>query len=682
MRSISTLTLAGVVTLGLVGCGKSSEKPQLTGPVTVSFGDCAAPGTYFESGPRPRPFDADDVERRMKTLASANQDEGRKPPATEEDREPEEGRGGKENREEDKRRRVLEEGDGAFVSITGTADFSSGLDDRSVYGGIVGDEVGEMEGGFGASGFGPGGGGTGWGTIGTSKYGTIGHSDGTGSGYGTGRGRGMGGRRGVAQVQIGNSTVDGDLDKSLIRRYIRRKLPRIKYCYEKQLLVKPKLRGTVVASFVIAPEGNVAKSKASGVNKRVSSCVEGVIATIQFPKPRSGGEVKVSYPFSFSPGSEAPKQPTPVPLPEPAPKAPPTPPRPEPKQQPAKTAARKIVEGYQAGKDNPLRPRRAALEACIRKQSRRYGVFVVELEVEAGGAVKAAKTLGNNDKSLATCVAKVAREVTWQEAKADTYRCPVSFGPMAVADLPGVDITDEHISFTAGPGTKARVVDETQRIVKDTAREWKLVELYEILRQHQRARDTELPAKVVSITGPAIIRPVATTPMKVVDRALMTTAAAGFHAGLAAQDNQGWRLLPHARAPASDALPIAPVPLGTGDIWYASPKRIVVAADVEVEPKIRMSILITEGEIWVGLSVVSEFVKILKEGNAHNLALLRETLAKHAAGPLAGRNDVEIGAEHPVAYRDVVSVIDTVVASGFDSWAIADPSALSAGPGF
>jgi hypothetical protein len=192
---------------------------------------------------------------------------------------------------------------GAFASLTGTGDFSSGLDDANVFGGLLGDEVGEMQGGFGfgKSGFGPGGGGTGWGTIGTGRYGTIGHGSGTGSGYGVGAGRGgMRGRRAATpEVRIGNATATGDLDKNIIRRYIRRKLPQIKYCYEKQLLVKPGLSGTVNSAFQISPQGSVLNSSASGVSDDVANCVADVIRTIQFPKPKGGGLVQVRYPFTF-----------------------------------------------------------------------------------------------------------------------------------------------------------------------------------------------------------------------------------------------------------------------------------------------------------------------------------------------------------------------------------------------
>jgi hypothetical protein len=157
--------------------------------------------------------------------------------------------------------------------------------------------------GFGRSGFGPGGGGTGWGTIGTGRYGTIGHGSGTGSGYGVGGGRGgMRGRTSaVPTVSIGEPNAQGDLDKAIIRRYIKRNIQKIQYCYEKELLAKPGLSGTVQTQFFITPNGNVATSSGSGVDPTVASCVADVIHAIEFPKPKGGGGVQVNYPFTFRP---------------------------------------------------------------------------------------------------------------------------------------------------------------------------------------------------------------------------------------------------------------------------------------------------------------------------------------------------------------------------------------------
>ena len=193
---------------------------------------------------------------------------------------------------------------GAFASLTGTGDFSSGIDDRDVYGGLIGNEVGEMQGGYGygLSGTGAGGGGTGLGTIGTGRYGTIGHGSGTGSGYGIGSGKGgMHGRRaGTPHVNIGNATATGDLDKNIIRRYIRQRLPQFQHCYEKELVVKTTLAGTVTTQFTISGNGQVISARASGIgDTNVENCVAEVVRSIQFPKPTGGGLVNVTYPFIF-----------------------------------------------------------------------------------------------------------------------------------------------------------------------------------------------------------------------------------------------------------------------------------------------------------------------------------------------------------------------------------------------
>jgi hypothetical protein len=193
---------------------------------------------------------------------------------------------------------------GAFASITGTQDFSSGLEDRDIQGGLLGNEYGEMQGGsgFGTQGVGPGGGGTGLGTIGSGAYGTMGHGSGTGTGFGVGSGRGgMGGRAPTTpKVNIGNATAEGDLDKAIIRRYIRQKLPQIEHCYQKQLTVSPNLSGTVMVKFTINGTGAVISAKGGGMgNRDVEGCVEDAIRSIHFPAPTGGGFVNVAYPFNF-----------------------------------------------------------------------------------------------------------------------------------------------------------------------------------------------------------------------------------------------------------------------------------------------------------------------------------------------------------------------------------------------
>ena len=88
---------------------------------------------------------------------------------------------------------------------------------------------------------------------------------------------------------------------AIIRRYIKRNIQKITYCYEKQLLASPGLEGTVNTQFFISPAGTVTTANANGVNGEVSSCVAAVIKGIEFPKPKGGGGVQVNYPFNFRP---------------------------------------------------------------------------------------------------------------------------------------------------------------------------------------------------------------------------------------------------------------------------------------------------------------------------------------------------------------------------------------------
>jgi len=159
----------------------------------------------------------------------------------------------------------------------------------------------EMEGGFGygRSGFGPaGGGGTGWGTIGTGRYGKIGQGAGN---YSVGSGSGK--KAAVPTVSIGQPGVsDTNLDKAIIRRYVKRNIQKIQYCYEKELLNDLKLAGTVTAKFTIEADGTVTAASASGMgNTTVEDCIAKTISAIQFPNPKDNKALSVSYPFTFRP---------------------------------------------------------------------------------------------------------------------------------------------------------------------------------------------------------------------------------------------------------------------------------------------------------------------------------------------------------------------------------------------
>ena len=104
-------------------------------------------------------------------------------------------------------------------------------------------------------------------------------------------------------VSVGQPNAQGDLDKAIIRRYMKRNLQKIQYCYEKELVAKPSLAGTVTVRFTINADGRVSRSSASGLPV-VDACVAAVVGAIEFPRPKGGGVVSVSYPFIFRNGAD------------------------------------------------------------------------------------------------------------------------------------------------------------------------------------------------------------------------------------------------------------------------------------------------------------------------------------------------------------------------------------------
>ena len=105
----------------------------------------------------------------------------------------------------------------------------------------------------------------------------------------------------TAIVVLGQPSAQGDLERTEIKRVVRQQAPALLACYDAQLAKQPELRGTVSTQFFITPMGTVAASSASGVDATVATCVADVIKTVEFPKPKGGGGVQVSYPFTFRP---------------------------------------------------------------------------------------------------------------------------------------------------------------------------------------------------------------------------------------------------------------------------------------------------------------------------------------------------------------------------------------------
>jgi hypothetical protein len=188
-------------------------------------------------------------------------------------------------------------------ALSATSDLPSGFDTENVNGPIYGlDGMGRGNFGGGITGIDIGGclDLACRGTI-AGSYATIPGGKSAGSDYRLPFGHGPRSRGHQPMVpHIGDPVTSGPgYDKSIIRRYIRRRLNEIGYCYEKQLLAHPSLEGEVMATFLISPAGVVQSSTARGFDAEVASCIAGVIQTIEFPATGDHGGVQVNYPFRF-----------------------------------------------------------------------------------------------------------------------------------------------------------------------------------------------------------------------------------------------------------------------------------------------------------------------------------------------------------------------------------------------
>ena len=118
---------------------------------------------------------------------------------------------------------------------------------------------------------------------------------------GWGNGLGMTGQPAARPtVRIGQPTTQGNLDQAIIRRYTRRALPKLLFCYEQELATKKTLQGTSTAVFSIGEDGKVSELSVSGLDANVDGCIADVLGAVEFPAPK-GGTVSVRYPLTFLP---------------------------------------------------------------------------------------------------------------------------------------------------------------------------------------------------------------------------------------------------------------------------------------------------------------------------------------------------------------------------------------------
>ena len=191
-------------------------------------------------------------------------------------------------------------GGGGLATVFGSGGL--GGDVRGAVGNMFGNTVGDSLGfgGLGVRGTGAGGGGAGE-TVGIGGIGTKGRGGGLG---GYGQGVGSLGRKTDRDVAItaGTAMVMGSIDKELIRKVIQEHAAQIRFCYEEQLAVNPKLAGKVAIKWVIDADGNASNATVDSgsttlLNDKVHQCMMARIVSWQFPKPKGGGIAVITYPW-------------------------------------------------------------------------------------------------------------------------------------------------------------------------------------------------------------------------------------------------------------------------------------------------------------------------------------------------------------------------------------------------
>ena len=100
-------------------------------------------------------------------------------------------------------------------------------------------------------------------------------------------------------VHTFNPRVSRDIDKAIIRRYVKRHRPQLRQCYMAVAQWNPTVKGGATLSFMITPQGTVewARASESDLPAAVTACLVEEVLRWEFPE--SDGSVQVNYPFEF-----------------------------------------------------------------------------------------------------------------------------------------------------------------------------------------------------------------------------------------------------------------------------------------------------------------------------------------------------------------------------------------------
>lgn len=87
-------------------------------------------------------------------------------------------------------------------------------------------------------------------------------------------------------------SAGGKVDRTIVKRYLRRELAKFRYCYERALQVNPALGGVLRVQFRVLADGRVARVRVEGVANDIENCVAGVVRRLRLPRLPEEGEVR------------------------------------------------------------------------------------------------------------------------------------------------------------------------------------------------------------------------------------------------------------------------------------------------------------------------------------------------------------------------------------------------------
>jgi len=136
-------------------------------------------------------------------------------------------------------------------------------------------------------------------TVGAAQL--IKNGDGT---LGAMASKGSGGVRAIVhEPPKAKISIRGGMSREAVLKVVNAHLDEVRDCYERELLHDPGISGKILMEWLIQLDGTVRYAKVKFTNIGHSSdlhiCLQAQVVTWNFPRPKDGGEVLVTFPFLF-----------------------------------------------------------------------------------------------------------------------------------------------------------------------------------------------------------------------------------------------------------------------------------------------------------------------------------------------------------------------------------------------